>query len=618
MRPCEVFKTLEALRNSFSGTLSRKGEILSDLDTQTTLEAYQQWLSLMVDLEYLHPVHLLRHSRRLFTDLVKVDVLIVLGAMAELAYLIQINNCNGFEAHCALISRHLYNIIALDCQKMRDGDMYSRKRLLQLFSYLGRLSLHDIDLTQQCVDDYLASEREIPSEFDSRLTTSLRRILQRWMGPFLPYEIVPKHGPGAIAHVKNATLFDKYESLATDRHIRYSMGEDSWWLSGPIRWKLQRTSQTIFVPKSYKTFRTISMEPATLQYFQQGVWMVIDKCVRQHRYLRSRIDFHDAERNRLLAQRGSLSREYATIDLSAASDSVSYKLVKEVFRSTWLLRYIVTTRSTSTKLPDGSIIPLRKFAPMGSALCFPIETLLFAAVCEHVTRGFGIKGDYSVFGDDIIIPTRCVEELIQVLSSLGFRVNLKKSFTSADCDFRESCGGEFVDGFDVTPLRISRRYNSRDSSERFSSLISLANGAYDKSFLCLRLFFLKKMRDNKICPLFAPNSLKGANYTNFHLKKRWNNDYQRFEFRASSIVSKKCTDPALDVSLSQHGEDIRYRHWLESTYKRQSLEWGFQSHVGITSEYSSFQWFSAPDDGLGCPSDEEEASNQVFTDCSGK
>lgn len=606
MRPSQVFDTLEALRSNFSGSLRRQGVVLSDNDTLTVLESYQQWLSLALDLEYLHPDTLKRDAHRLFTDMVKVDVLALLSAMAECYQLLQLTTYNGFKAHCSEISVHLFPILEEDFKRYSDGDLYSQKRLIQLFSYLSRLSLKDIDLTQQCVADYLDSEANMPTEFPLPLVKSLNKIMKRWIGPYLPYEIVPQHGPGSVAGIPSPSLFDKYKNLSTDAGLRYAFGEP-WWCFGPAPSALERVSQTIFVPKSYKTFRTISMEPSTLQYFQQGVLRVIDKYVLQDSYLRRRIDTHDANRNRLLAQEGSLTRKLATIDLSAASDSVSYSLVKQVFRGTWLLRYIVTTRSTMTKLPTGELVALKKFAPMGSALCFPIETLLFAAICEHVTRGLGFSGDFSVYGDDIIVPTQCTDRLIQVLSILGFRVNLKKSFTSKDCSYRESCGGEFLDGFEVTPMRISRKYNCSDCCDRFTSLISLANAAYSKGFLNLRHFFLRKMRLANISPLFSPTSVQGYSYSNYHLKTRWNVHLQRSEARASVIKTKRTTSYFHEDDAFHSYEEIRYRHWLQSNHLRPRLEWGFESYVGERSEYISYQWFDAPNDDNEKLSDDAEA-----------
>jgi hypothetical protein len=444
------------------------------------------------------------------------------------------------------------------------GDVFAAKRLVQLFSYTSRLSLQDIDLTQQLLEDYLGNEAGIPESFPQDLIRSLNLIIKRWMGSFVPGSVIPCHGPKGVAELGRCSLEDKYKNLATDERLEYAFDEP-WWVIDSVRTELDRTSQTIFVPKSYKTFRTISMEPPTLQYFQQGIWNLIDNLVASNGYLRNRIGFHDQTRNQRLAKQGSIDRNYATIDLSAASDLVSYELVKQLFKGTWLPRYFLATRSTHTKLPDGQLIELKKFAPMGSALCFPVETLVFASVCEFVTRECRMSGDYSVFGDDIIVPTQCVEKVMQILETLGFHVNRDKSFYRDTCWFRESCGHEYCDGYDVSPMRVSRKYASKDEDERLTKLISLANNAYSHEFRNLRYFFLQKLRSYGWVALYSPTSLLADSYSNYHTKKKWNVKLQRIEVRVSNLVSKSSNDV-----LRKQNEEIRYRHWLENAHRRNS------------------------------------------------
>jgi hypothetical protein len=364
------------------------------------------------------------------------------------------------------------------------------------------------------------------------------------------------------------------------------------------------------------------MEPSTLQYCQQGIWKEIDRVVASDHRLRNRIGFHDQTRNQRLAALGSIERNFATIDLSAASDSVSHALVKSVFRGTKLLRYLLATRSRYTRLPDGRLIALKKFAPMGSSLCFPIETIIFAAICHYVTREHHATGKYSVFGDDIIVPTQCVDDTMLILETLGFSVNREKSFYREDCWFRESCGAEYCDGFDVTPMRVSRKYNHSERDVRITGLIELANVAYNRGFRNLRQFFITKYRKTVIgfqknkkrrgerkstlrkdkdgnpvpifpIPWFSPSSLLADNYTCYHTKVRWNPDFQRLECRVH--------DPASKYNGSQD-ESIRYRHWLESTSDRISIGDGFTSEVrkpkvSLQSCWRQ-KWYELPDQQL--------------------
>jgi hypothetical protein len=130
---------------------------------------------------------------------------------------------------------------------------------------------------------------------------------------------------------------------------------------------------------------------------------------------------------------------------------------------------------------DHKLVKLVAFAPMGSAVCFPVETLVFWALTmaslmlvrprfEKKThlRPYGrlfapfqgnvreLASEICVFGDDIIAPEDCVSTLITTLSSVGCSVNMSK--TCRTTPFRESCGSEWFNQSDVTIIR-NRRYN---------------------------------------------------------------------------------------------------------------------------------------------------------------
>jgi hypothetical protein len=538
----------------------------------------------MLDLGYLHHESLRRDSQRLLADMLEKDVLDLNNAFAEFLEKIRTQEIKGFKALCKRISSHLYNLVKADLELVQRGDVYAADRLVQLSSYTGRLSLSELDLTQQCLDDYMETEAGIPDHYPKYILRFLNSIIKRWMKSFDPERVKFQHGPGGVAGHGRTSYQTKYKDLSSDMLLEYAFGEPHWVIS-PIPSNLDRISHTIFVPKSYKTFRTISMESSTLQYCQQGILREIDRVVNSSHYLRNRIGTKDAERNQRLARQGSFDRKYATIDLSAASDSVSYRLVKEVFRGTKLLRYLVATRSTRTLLPDGRLIDLRKFAPMGSALCFPVETMIFASICQFVTREHGMSGDFSVYGDDIIVPTQCAADVMSILEELGFRVNRDKSFYDQDCWFRESCGGEYVDGFDVTPMRVSRKYAHVDQLVRMTKFVSLANSAYNKGFRNLRQFFLRKLRNSGFIPRFSPTGLLADNYTNYHTERRWNSRLQRIDCQASNLVTR---------SQVNQDETIRLRHWFEKTQNREYLGDGFQSDIGRTTVLLKKQWLEKP------------------------
>lgn len=174
---------------------------------------------------------------------------------------------------------------------------------------------------------------------------------------------------------------------------------------------------------------------------------------------------------------------FATIDLSSASDSIGYASLRSWFAHTSYLRAIVATRSRAVTLPDGAVLLLNKAFAMGSAVCFPTQCLIFAAMCEYAIMAEGDepgRSRYRVYGDDIIIETKYAAMLVFVLEKHGFSINPSKTFLKPETRFRESCGGEWYNGIDAAPLRLSRRFAgwSKPSPSVIEACVELANATY--------------------------------------------------------------------------------------------------------------------------------------------
>jgi hypothetical protein len=202
------------------------------------------------------------------------------------------------------------------------------------------------------------------------------------------------------------------------------------------------------VPKNAKTDRVIAIEPLMNMYIQKGIGGLI-----RGKLKRVGINLDSQEKNQVLAQAGSLTSELATIDLSMASDCISLALCDELMPPDWMTA-IKLCRSPIGVLPDGSKIYYRKVSSMGNGFTFELETLLFWALAKACLSYLNEQDQrLAVYGDDIIVPTAASELLLDVLSFVGFKPNLKKTFTSGP--FRESCGKHYFLGVDVTPFRIS-------------------------------------------------------------------------------------------------------------------------------------------------------------------
>lgn len=204
------------------------------------------------------------------------------------------------------------------------------------------------------------------------------------------------------------------------------------------------------VPKNSKTDRCIAIEPGWNMFFQLGCGGVI-----RDRLRRWDIDLNDQSINQRLALSGSIDGSLATVDLSAASDSISLKLVELLLPPAWY-KVLTDLRSDYGKLPSGEVVAYEKISSMGNGYTFELESLIFAALARTVCEMLDLDPSHvSVYGDDIILPSSAVPLLMEVFDYCGFTANAKKSFWEGS--FRESCGKHYFAGCDVSPFYIRHR-----------------------------------------------------------------------------------------------------------------------------------------------------------------
>jgi hypothetical protein len=345
-----------------------------------------------------------------------------------------------------------------------------------------------------------ASQRH---DFDIAFARLYSEVLNRLNQSIEALEVKPKHGPGSTQDKllgNRKWLFPTWtERLESVFPYAYYCTNTWMQLPGYKTAKLPSWNEppvkVVFVPKTQKTPRVIAMEPTHMQYMQQAIMTTLVPLLENSRIGKSQ-GFTDQEPNRLLARQGSISGDLATIDLSEASDRVLNSLVKSATRA-WPTVHdaLQVTRSTSSKLPSGTVVPLRKFASMGSALCFPIEVMVFSTVVFIGMQWSGVftddeifdyfmTGGVRVYGDDIIVPVDCAPSVEEALETYGLKVNRSKSFRKGS--FRESCGGDYYDGIEVTPVRIrhdlpSRRRHAREIVSVNATANLFANGGYPRA-----------------------------------------------------------------------------------------------------------------------------------------
>jgi hypothetical protein len=362
--------------------------------------------------------------------------------------------------------------------------------------------------------------------------TLIARILSNWD----PLEIRPKHGTGATAC--RTASWDKYHKLRYYPKLdeTYSYADYFFYSFTHLSDEYEKLEQSkemepkarvCLVPKDSRGPRIISCEPAELMFIQQGIMRLLYRILESHFLTSGYINFSDQSINQSKAREGSINSQYATIDLKDASDRVSLSLVKELFPEPWV-RCFTACRSDSTILPDGREVKLQKFAPMGSSCCFPVEALVFWALASASVKG---RREIYVYGDDIICPPYMVGEIVDTFEAVGLQVNRDKCYTQGP--FRESCGGDFHKGMDVTPLKLRKAIGS--SPSHWVSSVEFLNN-HIKKFGSVPSSIVNLVEDvtgpiprsSLDLPMVIRESPGASNDVFF--RRRWCKPYQRYEY----------------------------------------------------------------------------------------
>lgn len=475
------------------------------------------------------------------------------------------------------------------------------RALYQWFEFLRHVNVKSLDLRAENEKSYLAFESLISSwSYQVVDCDELSVILSEWTAEFACDDLRPCHGPGAVSGMKGRLGQGiKDISLETDVRLDYFLSRTAPvfpYFPTPPSPTLVRQNEIVFVPKKMDANRVISKEPSTLAYFQQGVLRALQATVFSCAPLKDHVKLSNQAVSQDYAWEGSVTGGFATLDLSNASDSVTLTLVKRCIKNPALRRALICTRSDQARMPSGTQISLLKFAPMGSAVCFPIETLIFAAICELAVRKVSghtsQSDDYVVYGDDIVIRTTYVPVCLELLSRFHFTVNESKSFHTCGCyRFREACGAYFLNGEDVTPLRLSRRLALMSPERRDHqigprvSLIALCNSLLQRGFINARLCALSKLKDyypglrgipfTRLEDAEVPFALQTYAYscTNVNLRK-WSHIPVSREWWGSSLYEVQDVQARADAKLiASSGTNTAalewarwYEYWKARTY----------------------------------------------------
>jgi hypothetical protein len=406
---------------------------------------------------------------------------------------------------------------------------------------------------------------------------SLSRALQRvsdvvvgLLPEFEPSSISCRHGPGAVSDGRRGQ--SKYSfphwPQKLDAIFPYDWHASSNYCNDgeyPVYGKVW--SQLMCVPKTMKGPRLIASEPISNQWVQQGLaaWFLR---AFDTSFIGRSIRIRDQTHNQQMAKLSS-NGSGATVDLSSASDRLSCLLVERVFRAKpELLSAMMACRTSNLvqrldkKHPEA--VRLKKFASMGSALTFPVQSLVFYIIC--VTAVLVDSGDegliknikragrkVAVYGDDLIVPVRSLPLLERLLTTLGLKVNKRKTYGTGM--FRESCGADWYNGTDVRPCYIRSDFDPKSpstvgtvvaTSNNFHSLGMWRVADYLLSRIPLRM--LDTLPINQLLtdgPAFGRDDarttsglLSFCGAKDSHLRRRYNRDLHRYEFKVASLQSK--------------------------------------------------------------------------------
>lgn len=465
-----------------------------------------------------------------------------------------------------------------------------------LVQFTSRLTLHDVDwITQSSLDEYIALEAEMKEwKYPQTLIDCLSYIINEWLDDFL-IVCPPRFSNGATAECKRGTGVEKKAFFGVDgKDI-----EDAEKMLNEVRpdyiyWTKGTVSPAIgqFVPKGINKKRFIGMEPTSRQFLATSVGDSLDLHFQMHEEIH--VDLHDQTKSsRLLL--GDVKRKWSTIDLSSASDTVTKQLIDLLLADKPELRELINLiRSKEVKLPNGQMVTLEKMLPMGSALCFPIECIVFAAVASYSCRLAGIPQNYRVYGDDIVIDSRAYHYCCETLQRLHFIVNEDKSY-GPYTSFTEACGVEAYLGVDVSPCRLPRRYDycaligepkvkkkgklrgKRLSPQALESTIELCNRLYSYGLYSARRRLVAELLQRYVEVPFSVDPERGIyhpNPDNAHLHVRYNRDLQRSEAKCIRSESKQGRGRFDILRYHLTLEKIRFRDKLPDPDKEERVACG--------------------------------------------
>lgn len=365
-------------------------------------------------------------------------------------------------------------------------------------------------------------------------------------------ELKGRHGPGAVAegyktnqkwHVLVSGLSDldpRLENIGYD--LPYGLFRDRILEAGLRNVRTSEDARLVTVPKTYSSLRTITVEPCLNQFVQQAYNEHLRKEIDRCSVMSTSLTLLSQVPNQKLALEGSLTGEWVTIDLSSASDLLSTTLVEAAFANRpKFLSGILACRTPFVCIQDKRIA-LKKYAGMGNATTFPIQSYVFAliALCSmigtnevvSIKRLEALASNVRVFGDDIIIKRKHFPAFAEWIESCGLSINRGKTFSEGN--FRESCGVDAYEGIKVTPVYLRHDpLKSSTDAKSFVATLSTCNQLWLQGMYATSNVLREQLEKKFSLPLVHRECSGLGYHTHQDLcdRQRWSKTLHRYEVR---------------------------------------------------------------------------------------
>jgi hypothetical protein len=208
------------------------------------------------------------------------------------------------------------------------------------------------------------------------------------------------------------------------------------------RRRAKKFNRLIFVPKNYKTPRSVAPEQAHNQIMQRAIRDQLEALMPKS--MRAQLPCRDQTIMEEACAR-AFNEFLTTTDFHAASDTFSLRAVIDCYPAV-VARDFDRYRPSHTVLPTGVVHTLEQASTMGTGdIWYMMAQFLLACMmvaCDIELVAPKRRKLCFAFGDDCIHPDEMRDTFYMITAMFGFIINEDKSYSGED-RFRESCGVEY-------------------------------------------------------------------------------------------------------------------------------------------------------------------------------